>query len=64
MDDVARFRANAEDCRRQAQTMALNEHRDALLEIARQYDALADRAEEWKKKHVEPGGSTEDDSSQ
>jgi hypothetical protein len=63
MDDVARFRRNAEDCRRHAQQMALNEHRDALLEMARQWDALAGRAEEWKKKHVEPDGSAEDDSS-
>jgi hypothetical protein len=61
MDDVARFRANAEVCRRHAQQMNLNEHRDALLRIAAEWDALADRTEKvMGKKPVKPGGSAED----
>ena len=63
MDEVARFRAKAEECRRHAQQMGLEDHRDAMLEIAHYWDELADT---WQKrlgeKHVEPGGSAKDDS--
>jgi hypothetical protein len=64
MDDAARFRKSAEDCRRQARSISLNEHREALLRIAAEWDALADSVERrMEKKHVEPDGSAEDDSS-
>jgi hypothetical protein len=63
MDQVARFRAKAEECRRHAQQMGLNDHRDALLEIARYWDELADTWQRrMEKKDVEPG-SAEDKSS-
>ena len=62
MEDAAKFREKAEDCRRLAQQMSLSEHRDALLEMARQWDELADRWQrQMAQRHVEPGGSAEDD---
>jgi hypothetical protein len=64
MDEAVKFRLKAEDCRRQAQGMPLGEHRDTLLEIALQWDLLADSAEKrMEKKDVEPDGSAVDDSS-
>ena len=62
MDEVVRFRAKAEECRRLAKPMRLNDDRDALLEMARQWDALADSWDERVgKKSVEPRGAGEDD---
>jgi hypothetical protein len=64
MDRAARFRAKAEECRRHAQQMSLNDHRDALLEIARYWDELADSWQRrTEKKDGEPSGSAEGDSS-
>jgi hypothetical protein len=42
--------------------MSLNDHRDALLEMARQWDELADRWQrQMGKRNAEPGGSAKDD---
>jgi hypothetical protein len=42
-----------------------HEHRDALLEMARHWDELADRLQrQIGKRHVEPGSSAEDDASE
>jgi hypothetical protein len=64
MDDAAKFRRNAEDCRRQARSISLNEHREVLLRIAAEWDALADSVDRrMERKPGEPEGSAEDDSS-
>jgi hypothetical protein len=63
MDESDRFRGQAELCRRLAKKMSLNDQRDALLEMARQWDELADRWEaQMGKTKPEPGGSAQDNS--
>ena len=62
MDDVARFRAKAEECRREAQQMSLSTHRDIFLKLAREWDAMADSLEE-QAKNPERAGPTEGDPS-
>jgi hypothetical protein len=64
MDDVARFREKAEECRRHAQLMSLNDHRDMFLKLAREWDALADSLEKRMRENVEPGRSAKDSSSE
>jgi hypothetical protein len=63
MDEVARFREKAEECRRLAKEMGLHDHRDALLEMSRAWDELADSWQrQMEKKNVEPGGSAQNES--
>jgi hypothetical protein len=42
MEDVARFRAKAEECRRLAKQVGLDDAREALLKLAQHWDELAD----------------------
>jgi hypothetical protein len=64
MEDVATFRAKAEECRRLAKQVGLDDAREALLKLAQHWDELADSWQKrMEKKDVEPGGSAEDRSS-
>ena len=61
MDDAVRYRTKAEECRLLSKQMGLIEHRDALLEMAKEWDALAAQLESRiAKRDVPAGGSAED----
>ena len=62
MDEAARARANANECRRSALKMQLNDHRDALLDMARLWDEAADRVDA-RMKHDGAVDSPKGDSS-